>query len=84
MDQQFLMLNDRWALAYDHLQWIVQRRSGSEWRSVSFIGTGKRILQRDLGEKGIVTAPEAERSLRCLPDTFKEWYASLQYSEAAE
>jgi hypothetical protein len=84
MDRQFLLLNDRWALAYDQLQWIIQRRAGTEWRSVSFIATKKRILYRVLDEKGIKPTPEAERVLRCLPDSFNDWYAELQLMEAAE
>lgn len=84
MDRQFLRLNDRWALAYDDLQWIVQRRAGREWKAWSFIATEKRILERVLREDGVKPTPEAERALRCLPDSFEEWYQQLQFAEAAE
>ena len=32
-DKQFLRLSERWALAYDSLQWIIQRRGSVDKRS---------------------------------------------------
>lgn len=84
MDEQFLFLNDRWALAYDGNQWIVQRRAGTEWRAKSFVAGQKHVLQRVLDEKGVIPTPEAKRALRHLPDSFRDWYASFQFRGAAE
>ena len=84
MDRQFLALNDRWNVAFDQNQWIVQKRTGTEWRSVSFIASDKRILQRILCSLDIIPTAEAKRTVRCLPDSFKDWYASLASSEASE
>ena len=74
-DRQFLRLNDRWALAYDPRQWIVQYRGGKTWQSVSFIGSEKRVLVRALAEKGVTPTPDAQRALGHLPDSFREWYS---------
>ncbi len=83
-DVQFLRLNDKWALAYDSRQWVVQRRSGVRksgdyageefWRALSFIGTSKAVLLRVLREKGIEPTAVAQRALDALPDTFREFH----------
>ena len=77
----------RWRLAYDPLQWIVQRRKTlprpSEvgdsaepcWRAVSFIGSTKRVLRRVLGERGVVLTADAHARLDALPDRFKTFIA---------
>ena len=74
----------RWRLAYDELQWILQKRGSkpgaksSGFRGVSFIATNKRILLEVIQEKGIQLAPELIERLDALPDTFKEFASTLQ------
>ncbi len=82
MDRQFLRLNDRWALAYDRNQWIIQMRipprrdrQGEQWRGVSFIGSNKNILWRCLEEKGIDLIPEARVYIEAMPHRFLDWLA---------
>jgi len=75
VDRQFLRLNDRWALAYDEAQWIIQRREGAAWRGVSFIGSNKDILWRCLEERGIDPTPEARAVIDAMPFRFLDWLA---------
>jgi len=79
-DVQFLRLSERWALAYDRNQWIVQRRKAlgkkgeaCRWAAVSFIGSNKDILWRVLREKGAEIDPAAREYIDAMPDTFREW-----------
>ncbi len=72
-DCLFLRLSDGWALAYDANQWIIQKRTGTRWRSISFIASKKHILWRCLEEKGAEITPEAKAALDALPDSFKEF-----------
>ncbi len=79
-DVQFLRLSEKWALATDGIQWIVQRalmdkskEDGLQWRSVAFVATDKGVLQRVLREKGAVIDSEGHAALRRLPGTFREW-----------
>ena len=80
-DEQFLKLNNRWALAFDPFQWIVQRRAGIEWRAMSFISTKKRILLDVLDKKGVQPTHEANDALRYLPENFTEWHEHYQIME---
>lgn len=80
----------RWRLAYDRQQWVVQRRAGKPcprgsdsaamrrtgWRAVSFIGSNKRVLERVLGEKGVVLTAEAQARLDALPECFMDFIAA--------
>ena len=78
----------RWRLAYDSLQWIIQRRktlprpsevggsAEARWRAVSFIGSEKRILHRCLREAGVVLTAEATARLDALPEQFLEFTAA--------
>ena len=82
-DRQFLRLNDRWALVYDRLQWIIQYRTSAKgkpekWGGVSFISSNRDILVLTLREKGIVADPEMMEQVLALPYTFKEWIAQRQ------
>ncbi len=50
-DTQFLRLNEKWALGYDGLQWIIQRRGRFNktrgrwnWQAESFISSNRDIL----------------------------------------
>ena len=87
-DRQFLRLNDRWALAYDSLQWILQRRGFAKgkygkWRGVSFISSNRDILILTLREEGVVPDLGKMEQVQALPYTFKEWYAQRQAEEEA-
>ena len=87
-DRQFLRLNDRWALAYDRLQWIIQYRMSTKgkpekWGGVCFISSNRDILALTLREKGVVPDPGKMEEVLALPDTFKEWYAQRQVGEDA-
>ncbi len=79
-DTQFLRLSEKWALAYDPLQWIVQRRGSFDkrrgkwnWEGVAFVATNRDVLFRVLREKGAVTEPDKMDALMALPPTFQEW-----------
>ncbi len=76
----FLRLSERWALATDGIQWIVQRArrngnkgGGVEWRAVAFVASDKGVLHRVLREKGAVIDSEGLEALRRLPGTLQEW-----------
>ena len=85
-DRQFLRLNEKWALGYDSLQWIIQKRESAkgkpeQWRGVSFISSDRDILVLTLKEKGIVPDLGKMEEVLALPYTFKEWYAQRQTLE---
>ena len=88
-DKQFLRLSERWALAHDSLQWIIQRRKSAKgkpekWCAESFISSNRDILVLTLREKGIVPDLGKMEEVRALPYTFKEWYEQRQVREDAE
>ena len=78
-DQQFLRLNDDWALATDGLQVIVQRRwqdklSGEDrWKPVSFVFSRRSVLERLLREAGLHRTKETRCALETLPVRFRKW-----------
>ena len=82
-DTQFLRLNDKWALAYDSRQWVVQRRSGVQksgnhageerWQARKFIGTTIDHLYRVIAELKIKLSDEKVEELARLPATFGEF-----------
>ena len=87
-DRQFLRLNEKWALGYDSLQWIIQKRESAKgkperWRGVSFISSDRDILILTLKEKGIVPDLGKMEEVRALPATFREWYAQHRTEEDA-
>ncbi len=87
-DRQFLRLSERWALAYDNLQWIIQKRESAkgkpeQWRGVSFISSNRDILVLTLREKDIVPDLGKMEAVLALPDTFKEWIAQRRAEEEA-
>jgi len=49
-DIPFLQLSDNWRLAYDPLQWVIQKREGKQWRSEQFIASTREVLMRCLRE----------------------------------
>ena len=86
----------RWRLAYDGLQWIMQRRKSKApassdrspvrkptWRGTDYIGLEKRILHRCIGERGIVLTAEAQARLDALPERFADFIAAPVGFEAA-
>ncbi len=84
-DKQFLRLSERWALGYDNLQWIIQRRGSFDkkqgalrWQPLSFISSSRDILILTLREKGAVVDPEKMGEVLALPDTFQEWIGQRQ------
>ena len=88
-DTQFLRLSDRWALAYDPLQWIIQRRGGFDkkrgkwnWQALSFISSNRDILLLTLRKKGAVIDAGKMEEVLALPYSFKEWLAAQQAREA--
>ena len=90
-DRQFLRLSERWALAYDNLQWVIQRRRDFDkrrgkwnWGALSFISSNRDILVLTLREKGAVLDPGKMREVLALPYTFKEWIAQRRAEEEAD
>ncbi len=82
VDTQFLRLSEKWALAYDNAQWIVQKRKAPgkkggvyRWAAVSFVGSNKADLLRVLREKGAEMGPAVREYIDAMPDTFREWIA---------
>ena len=70
-DKPLFKLNDRFRLAYDQHQWVVQHRSGhSTWRAVAFIGNKKTTLWRTFREREIWLTDEAIAKIDALPDHF--------------
>ena len=77
----------RWRLAYDPLQWIIQRRGSKApsassdrspmhkptWRGTDYIGLEKRVLRRCIQERGIDLTPEAQARLDALPEKFRDF-----------
>ncbi len=82
-DTQFMRLSNKWALAYDPLQWIIQRRKSAKgkpekWCAESFISSNRDILVLTLREKDIVPDLGMMEEVLALPYTFKEWYEQRQ------
>ncbi len=77
----------RWRLAYDGLQWILQRRcrrarasrlkdgriADSGWEGRNYVGLDKRVLYRCIRERGVVLTPEAVARLDALPERFADF-----------
>ena len=78
----------RWRLAYDSLQWVIQRRVGSPrpsvsgavlksgWQAVSFVRSKKATLDRLFREKVINLTTEAEARFDALPERFFDYIAT--------
>ena len=76
----------RWRLAYDPLQWVIQRRKSKApaassdrspvrkptWRGTDppYVGLEKRVLRRCIQERGIVLTAAAMARLDALPERF--------------
>ncbi len=82
-DSPLFPLNDRWRLAYDRHQWILQRRTASEapdsaishYQFNAYAGGEKAALQRLFREKGIELTPEARQQMYFLPEKFDDFNA---------
>ena len=76
-DRILFELADGWALGHDKLQWMLMRARNRHaervWQPVSFIGFGKRILERCIRENGVHPTLVAQSKLDALPDQFRDW-----------
>ncbi len=89
-ERQFLRLSERWALAYDNLQWVIQRRCRFDkrrgkwnWGALSFISSNRDILVLTLPEKRAVLEHGKMEEVLALPYTFREWIAQRRAEEEA-
>mgnify|MGYP003990769153 FL=1 len=77
-DHTIILLNKKWSLRYDRLQWKIckskKRKDGAYWHAVSFIATEKWILERNLRDLGIQIDLEAQAYIDAMPDTFTKWF----------
>jgi len=62
-----VVLNTRWRVGDDPLQWLLQRREGDRWRNRSFCRTREGLLRCVNEYCGIIDA-EALKWLEALPD----------------
>ncbi len=70
-DKLLFNLNDKYRLAYDAHQWVVQRRDGkTTWRGIAFIGSKKETLWRTFREKQIWLTDEAIEKVDAMPGHF--------------
>ena len=65
-----IVARGRWAIATDGVQWILQRRRGDRWESLSFVRTTRDILARCMRQKGV--RPDEMGLLAGLPDRFQD------------
>ena len=73
-DKPFMQLNDRWRLAYDSRQWVIQQKAGAEfWEGRKFIGSTAESLKRSISSLDIELSGEAGEKLARLPATFGEF-----------
>ncbi len=77
--------NEKWALGYDRLQWMImrakKRRVGVTWQPVKFITSRKANLLSTLAEIGVQPTSKAQAALDAMPDTFRDWFR--QHQDAA-
>ena len=76
-DKPILTLTPRWRIATDYdLQWILQRRKGSQWFGVCYC-TSRRAVERAIREEiGTLGTPEGEIALDVVstwPEAFADW-----------
>jgi hypothetical protein len=92
-DSPFLLLSEKYRLAYDPLQWILQRRDGvrkstgaDRWQGIKFYGgpRARDVLLRDIAELGIPVPRAALQAIEALPLSFRDWTPPLESSKAAE
>ncbi len=75
---------DRWRLAYDARQWVLQKHQPASGKTtaVAFVATDKRILMDVIREKGVTLSVDAANRLDALPDSFREFAAGPKISAA--
>ena len=82
-DSQFTRINEKFALAYDNLQWVIQRMHLSKgvetWRPVAFVRSNKFRLFHAMVRYG-VPSDDALNVCESLPETFVEFIAMLDAS----
>ena len=78
----FLQLNERWRLAFDKNQWILQRRraparrgGAPRWTGEAFVASHKDILRRVLREEGVIIDDAAQDYIDQMPHRFLDWIA---------
>ena len=88
-DRQFLVLNERWALAHDDKQWILQKRGSHDgrtgkwnWQGVAFIASSKKTLLAALNDHGVDIRPAALEALSAPPNTFADWHRGVVASSS--
>ena len=79
IDRQ-IITGDRFAIATDGNQWVLQRRTGQKWLAISFVRSTKASLARCMREAD-ATALEIEALLADLPAHFPGWEA---YHDASQ
>lgn len=77
-DTQFTRINDKFALAYDRLQWVLQRHSlrkgEDDWKAIAFVRSNKFHLFSVMIREG-VPKDDALDICENLPKTFTEFLA---------
>jgi len=80
-DNILFHLNNKFAIGYDSLQWMLMRVSknektgGNNYGPKSFVRSTKQILQRCMDEAGCEPDQAGLREFQALSDTFKQWRA---------
>ncbi len=89
-DTQYTRINNKFALAYDRMQWVLQRHSfrkgEDDWKAVGFIRTNKFHLFSVMIREG-VPKDDALDVCQNLPETFTEFLAlegTLERRSASE
>lgn len=72
-DTRFLMLNNKRALAYDKLQWIIQQKQGANWVGISFVASTKSALIQVLMDRKIKPTIKAMDYIDAMPEYFREF-----------
>ena len=88
IDTPFLQLAEKWRLAFDREQWVVQKarkiKGHLQWHGIAFVGDRKAVLCRVLRENRAEVSESGERALKRLPDTFREFIVERQAETDAE
>lgn len=74
VDKQ-IIVGERFAIATDNVQWVLQRSTGKQWRAIGFVRSTKDALARCMVEAG-ATQAEIDTLLADLPPHFPGWEAS--------
>ena len=78
VNTQFMRINAKFALAYDRMQWVLQRHSlrngNDDWKAIAFIRSNKFHLFGVMIREGI-PKDDALDICEMLPETFTEFRA---------